>query len=258
MPSLSFSNYSYVEYACNLGLSSFAYDSLGAGLSTRPNSSDVQVPVGANIAFQLGNYLRVKRKFNKVVAIGHSLGSVLLNFVAIASGNKTPFDGIMFTSYLHKAITISPTALPIVPAREVDPLQWGNLDPGYIATPPGFRSVFYSTDTSTYSPRVLAFDELTKDAGSEYPTVQGAAGNFTANGYTGPVFHFVGSMDRIYCGNFSCDGAKAPTATFERTFWPDSRNVTVSVSPGSGHDMDFDFFAKHVYRTMFDFVTGFV
>lgn len=263
MPVASFENYSYVEYSCKRGLSSFIYDSIGAGLTTRPkNASDVQLPTVADVAVQLGeaiksNVLRAlspqNKIFKKIVSVGHSLGSGILDFIAITRGDDIPFDAYVVTGLFRNTVPPGDIPLPIVPARVVDPARWGNLDPAYLATPVGIRSAFYSRDNTTYSPRVLALDELTKDAGSEYLVFQGGANYFPAHNFTKPVFCMVGSMDQINCGKSSCN--ETAVRTTEQPYWPKVRNFSVFVSPEAGHDLNLDFFAGRAYQKIFDFVT---
>ncbi|KAJ7909402.1 hypothetical protein B0H13DRAFT_1877787 [Mycena leptocephala] len=92
-PIEDFRNYSYPAFSCDRGLSSLAIDWVGIGLSSRPvNASDVQYATEAAVASQLARHLKNVsilpgvEPFKKVIGIGHSAGSVLLNFDALAEG----------------------------------------------------------------------------------------------------------------------------------------------------------------------------
>ncbi|KAJ7611226.1 hypothetical protein FB45DRAFT_760644, partial [Roridomyces roridus] len=94
-PVEEFRNYSYAAFACDHGLSSFSIDTLGVGLTTRPeNASDVQFPNTAAALAQLARQLKSTpilpgvQPFKTIIGIGHSAGSALLNFDAIVSAPR--------------------------------------------------------------------------------------------------------------------------------------------------------------------------
>jgi alpha-beta hydrolase superfamily lysophospholipase len=106
-PIEEFRNYSYSAFSCDRGLSSLAIDWVGVGLSSRPvNASDVQYATEAAVASQLARHLKNVsilpgvEPFKKVIGIGHSAGSVLLNFDALAEGPQSPFDGLIMKGTL--------------------------------------------------------------------------------------------------------------------------------------------------------------
>ncbi|EIN10226.1 hypothetical protein PUNSTDRAFT_43208 [Punctularia strigosozonata HHB-11173 SS5] len=254
-------NYSYVAYSCERGLSSFAFDMIGAGLSTRPNSSDIQLFISGNITASLLAMLKdgsishalggQGTKFPKVIAIGHSLGAVTFNWAAIALGARAPFDAFIATAHIHDPGFLVGIDVPLLPANEVDPLRWGALDSGYITTPNiSARASFYSPDNSTFSPQVLAIDELTKDVGSSAISVGLSAIYEPATGYTGPVAVIVGEKDQVHCdsaaNNFVPCNATGVLA-LEQPFYPDSKNVTAFVIEDTGHDLDFHFSANETF-----------
>ncbi|EIN10217.1 hypothetical protein PUNSTDRAFT_43200 [Punctularia strigosozonata HHB-11173 SS5] len=273
-PYNGFRNYSYVAYSCERGLSSFAFDMVGSGLSTRPsNSSDIQLFVASNVTSSLSAMLKdgtVSRalggsgkRFSKVVAFGHSLGAVTLNWVAIALGSRTPFDAFVPTGHIHDPGFIVIDPVQHVPAREVDPARWGNLDPGYITTPNiSARATFYSTDTTTFSSQVLMIDELTKDLGSSAmaPALEGAV-YVPATGFTGPVAIVVGEDDQVHCvspGNDFLPCNITSVLAQERPFYSDSKNVTAFVVPKTGHDLDLQFTTNETFQLFTDLVNELV
>jgi len=103
-----------MAYSCRMGISSFAYDNAGAGRTqsggTSLPSTDIQMPVAANVSSALARDLKngrvssiltgVKKKYQKVVGIGHSLGSLTFNHAVIAEGARSPFDGLVLTGNL--------------------------------------------------------------------------------------------------------------------------------------------------------------
>ncbi|KAJ6589728.1 hypothetical protein B0H19DRAFT_1304130 [Mycena capillaripes] len=200
-PTEEFRNYSYTEFACDRGLSSLAIDLVGVGLSSRPaDASDVQYATNAAVASQLARHLKTAsilpgaQPFKKVIAIGHSAGSAMFTFGAIAEGAQSPFDGYILTGNLNVPLSTLP-ALPVVSARDDTPLRWGALEPDYITT--SDRSLFYPTDLASFSPRMVLFDNFTKDVGSLASHVQGSVTALPAH-YAGPVAKVVGSEDQPF------------------------------------------------------------
>ncbi|KAJ7080548.1 Alpha/beta hydrolase family-domain-containing protein [Mycena epipterygia] len=261
-PIEEFRNYSYAAFSCNRGLSSFAMDWLGVGLSSRPtNASDAQFPTAAAAISQVARHFKQASilpgvaPFKKIIGIGHSAGSALLNFGAIVDA-QSPFDGLVLTANLLVGSSgLSP--VPSLPsARDADPLRWGTLDPAYITSTHN-RSVFYPADPTTFSPRMMLFDDFTKDVGSVSEFLQSFTTNLTTQ-YTGPVAKVVGSEDQLFCaGTGRCGDVAALTAE-ERVPWPAAQSFEVVVAQGSGHDLNLDFLAEGPFRTFVGFVEKFV
>ncbi|KAJ7278343.1 hypothetical protein C8J57DRAFT_1576833 [Mycena rebaudengoi] len=259
-PTEEFRNYSYTEFACDRGQSSLAIDWVGVGLSSRPaNASDVQYATGAAVLSQLARYLKNAsilpgiQPFKKIIGIGHSAGSTMLNFGAIVDGAQSPFDGFILTGSLNVDLSTLAPLLGVTSARDDTPLRWGALDPDYITT--SNRSIFYPTDPTSFSPRMVIFDNFTKDVGSVSTVLQGAITSVTAP-YTGPVAKVVGSEDRFFCPAGRCADVAALTAA-ERILWPEAQSFEVVVAQGSGHDLNLDFFAKGPFNTFAGFVNQF-
>ncbi|KAJ6478139.1 Alpha/beta hydrolase family-domain-containing protein [Mycena vitilis] len=261
-PVEEFRNYSYAAFACARGLSSLAVDSLGVGLSSRPaNASDVQYATASAALSQVARHLKGAallpgiQPFKKVIGIGHSAGSITLNFGAIVEGPQSPFDGLILTGSLivkpgdKQTMSGAPD-----PARDDTPLRWGTLDPAYVTT--GNRATFYPTDPTSFSPRMIAFDNFTKDVGAIAIGFQQPTTSLTTQ-FTGPVAKVVGSEDQLFCaGDTRCVDVAALTAA-ERVVWPAAKSFEVVVTKGSGHDLNLDFMARGPFKTLVDFVNQF-
>jgi pimeloyl-ACP methyl ester carboxylesterase len=260
-PVEEFRNYSYAAFSCDRGLSTLAIDWLGVGLSSRPeNASDVQYPTVAASLSQIARHLKNASilpgipPFKKIIGIGHSAGSAILTFGAIVEGAKSPFDGLILTSWL------SPETLPtlLLPsARDENPLRWGTLDPEYVTTTDD-RSIFYPVDPTAFSPRMLTFDTFTKDVVSLSTVVQLATSSLEAQ-YTGPVVKVLGTEDQLNCGATAagrCDDLVALTAS-EGVLWPAAQSFEIVATPGSGHVMTLDFFAQGAFNVFVGLVNKF-
>ncbi|KAF7377984.1 hypothetical protein MSAN_00222300 [Mycena sanguinolenta] len=258
-PVEEFRNYSYAAFSCERGFPSLAVDWLGVGLSTRPkNSSDVQFPTASAALSQVALHLKTAPivpgvpPFKKVIGIGHSAGSNLLNFNAIVDGPRSIFDGLILTGSLSSPPGTAPS-LSVTPARDDTPLRWGNLDPGYVTL--SNRSLFYPADTTAFSPRMIEFDGFTKDVGTVGIASQTPIITLTTQ-YTGPVVKIVGSEDQLFCAVDRCVNITAMTAS-ERVGWPAARSFEVVVEQGNGHDMNLDFAAQGPFNTFVSFVNQF-
>ncbi|KAJ7510836.1 hypothetical protein B0H11DRAFT_1956276 [Mycena galericulata] len=261
-PTEEFRNYSYAAFSCDRGLSSIAIDWLGVGLSFRPeNASDVQFPSVSAAISQIALHLKTTsvlpgvEPFRKVIGIGHSSGSYILNFGAIVDA-RSPFDALILTSSLIPTASTS-QSVDFLSARDADPLRWGGLDLGYITTTDN-RTIFYPADPASFSPRMLIFDAFTRDVGSMSTLVQGpSATSNMATHYTGPVAKVVGSEDQVFCaGTDRCADVTALTAA-ESVLWPVAKTFEVLVSQGSGHDLNLDFFAEGVFHMFVALVAKF-
>ncbi|KAJ7692978.1 Alpha/beta hydrolase family-domain-containing protein [Mycena olivaceomarginata] len=248
-PIEEFRNYSYSAFSCDRGLPSLAIDWVGVGLSSRPvNASDVQYATEAAVASQLARQLKNVsifpgvQPFKKVIGIGHSAGSVLLNFAALVEGPQSPFDGLIMTG----ALIVEPNTLPPLPilsARDDDPLRWAAATSSTAPTP------------ATFSPRMLRFDNFTKDVGSIASLLQVPISTLPTQ-YTGPVAKVVGSEDQLLCLGTRCEDVAALNAV-EKVLWPHAKSFEVLVAQGSGHDLNLDFLAEGPFNTFVRLVEQF-
>ncbi|KAJ7239511.1 hypothetical protein C8J57DRAFT_1086296 [Mycena rebaudengoi] len=213
-----------------------------------------EAAVVSQLARQLKNVsiLPGVQPFKKVIGIGHSAGSVLLNFDALVEGPQSPFDGLIMTG----ALIVEPSTLPPLPilsARDDDPLRWGSLDPDYLTT--SSRNIFYGPDPATFSPRMLRFDNFTKDVGSIASLLQVPISTLITQ-YTGCVAKVVGSEDQLLCPGTRCEDVAALNAA-EKVLWPDAKSFEVLVAQGSGHDLNLDFLAEGPFNTFVRLVEQF-
>ncbi|KAJ7831120.1 hypothetical protein B0H14DRAFT_3872304 [Mycena olivaceomarginata] len=237
-PIEEFQNYSYTALSCDRGLSSLAIDSLAAGLSSRPaNASDVQFPTSAAALSELGHHLKTAsivpgvKPFSKIIGIGHSIGSYLLNFGAIVDGAQSPFDSLILTGQLKQSLFPRATLTRSAGAR---------FDSAYLTV--NDRTLFYPEDPTMFSPRMLMFDAFYKGHRfSEYALA---------------VAKVVGSEDQIMCAASRCVDVGALTAA-ERVVWPSAKTFELIVSQGSGHDLNLDFLAGQAFGIIFSLVDKF-
>ncbi|KAJ7710335.1 hypothetical protein B0H17DRAFT_1123494 [Mycena rosella] len=134
--------------------------------------------------------------FKKIVGVGYSAGSGLLNFGAIVEDAQSPFDGLILTASLIVEPGTLPPGTTFPSARDIDPVHWRTLDPAYITDPN--RTIFYPADPTAFSSRVLIFSSFTMDVASVSMFFQTPTTSLTTH-YTGHVAKVLGSDDQLFC-----------------------------------------------------------
>jgi pimeloyl-ACP methyl ester carboxylesterase len=266
--------YSYVRTATDAGFTTFNFDRIGIGRSTRPLDPQVSIPSNAYTIHQAISRLRSGAvdgvRYDRVVIAGHSLGSLIAWYEAgtyhdvdavIASGILHSFNGPRVAKFLT---TLYPAAL--------DPRFRGRIvDPGYLTTQPGTREdTFYYAPNA--DPRVVDTDEATKETitvaeaegvfqqefpGLLRPVREPACAQLTAlcdgvgssalygvtRQITVPVLTVVGQYDGLLCGGSTGANACTDVAAVRRhesDYYSGvaRRCLTVAELPNSGHDVN--------------------
>jgi pimeloyl-ACP methyl ester carboxylesterase len=100
--------YDWVEYATKQGYPVLALDNLGAGASQKADPiTEVQQPLQEAIVREIASMLRVGElsfapKAEKVIFVGHSLGSVTGN--GIVTKYPAAFDAMILTGYSNTLV----------------------------------------------------------------------------------------------------------------------------------------------------------
>ncbi|KIJ25706.1 hypothetical protein M422DRAFT_273338, partial [Sphaerobolus stellatus SS14] len=175
-------------------------------------------------------------------------------YVVITEGTSSPFVGIILTGFVH--VLVGPEILNssigqlFAPAKNVDPLRWGHLDPGYITSPSeDTRAVFYGPNGS-FDPTISNLDFLTKDVGSTWPTSQ-VANIFTPTKFQGSVTAIIGGLDKT--AHCPCDSETYQLS--EKFYFPDA-DFNMIVIEGQGHSLNLDFGALQLFPLMLDIFDG--
>lgn len=121
-------NYSYVDYALDQGYSTLSWDRLGLGLSSHLDPvKESQVPLEVAALAKLtamvhdGAVPDIQATFDKIVHVGHSLGSSITYSLSVSHPKLT--DGVVLTGFTHQRDTrgLSPLALHLVDAASRNP-----------------------------------------------------------------------------------------------------------------------------------------
>lgn len=236
--------YSYQRDMAGHGYATFAVDRLGTGESTKPPSLTLLDSVEAASIHQVIGHLRAGRvggmRFDRVVLVGHSLGS---GVAIMEAATYHDVDGVILTGMTHlvSALTAAKIFTMSVQPATLDPqLRHRGSDAGYITTIPGQRApLFYST--SDADPSVIATDEATKDQTSTFSVGAIILFDFlgpTSRGINVPVLLAVGEKDAIFCGFLArdCSSAEALRKQ-EAPYFSPAAELSTYVLAGSGHSM---------------------
>ena len=164
---LSTGNYSYVQAALAAGYSTFAYDRLGTGASTKADPYNIiQSPIELAVLAELTQRLRsgsIDRcsTYEKYVHVGHSFGSFLTNSLAAIAPQLT--DGIILTGYSNNFSFQDPfIATTGHLASENQPARFSGFSSGYITWADKYYNQFSFLLYPYFDAAVLTAAEETK------------------------------------------------------------------------------------------------
>ncbi|KAF7977400.1 hypothetical protein HWV62_4029 [Athelia sp. TMB] len=201
--------YSYVRASADAGISTFAFDRLGNGLSEKPADpfGVLQAPTELAIVQELGRMLRngsigsKGQKFDQVVGVGHSYGAILVQAVTATAPDL--FDAVILQGFSANgtALPISLAGLAFTTATTVFPDRFSptELPEGYMASsnPYAYQFAFFHYPGFTADVAARVFE-------TSQPLAAGVMYTFgsliqPAPNFTGPVHVVTGAKDLIFC-----------------------------------------------------------
>lgn len=232
--------YSYADALMKAGYAVFTFDRIGIGQSSHPPGASVTIAANAFVVHQLVQALRSgaigKTRFERVVLVGHSLGSITSLAEASAYGDV---DGVVLTGISHAVSPSTAATLQFVPANQDPRFAGQNLDDDYLTSAPGTReSAFYYAPVT--DPRVVALDEATKETvtTAELSSFASTLEASTSQAIHVPVLLVNGQFDQLVCGDgFALCESAAALATAEAPYFAPQACLQTVVIPGSGHDL---------------------
>ena len=259
--------YSYPRAANERGYATLAIDRLGIGNSWHPASPLITYDSNASAVHQVIQAVRggqLGTRFEKVVLVGHSLGSVIAYREA---GSYSDVDAVVFTGAAHLADApniVTKVRLNTIPAF-LDPKFAGSgYDPGYQTTKPGTRGVFYHLPNTDRE--VIALDEELKqtftdlelDTAFTYEPASATklAATSPSKRIVVPTFTILGNEDPFFCKGTTvadCSSSAALTA-YERPYFDPKAVVEAEVVPGAGHNLNLERTAPASNAAILDFI----
>jgi pimeloyl-ACP methyl ester carboxylesterase len=232
--------YSYVEWAAARGIATLTIDRIGCGASSKPpsdlNTIAAQAQILSQIAAQARSGLPGTRPFQRVVLVGHSLGSVVSG---CAAGSGADVDAVVLTGYLPvDAGSDAGEALVarvFAPAAEGLPYLTGLVDDGYLTPRPDARGQlgFWAPQAD---PSIIAADALLASTVTRTELLGAAAAGRAVRSGGAPTLVIVGQYDALLfsplngqnCYDKVSEVAAACPAHFDFKVVPDSgHNLTL-------------------------------
>ena len=161
--------YNYISAATAAGYATLAYDRLGVGQSSHPDpysavQSATQVAILAQLTkvVRAGNLCANIPKPQKVIHVGHSLGSLLTN--GLVATQPTLSDGIVLTGFSYNTTWVPyfELAIGFNVASESNPQRFGHLPSGYLTWADKYDSQAAFFNYPYFNPAVLDIAEKTK------------------------------------------------------------------------------------------------
>ncbi|KAH7105794.1 hypothetical protein BKA62DRAFT_741077 [Auriculariales sp. MPI-PUGE-AT-0066] len=218
----------------------YSYERAALAAGYYPSPFDVvQTPLNIKIAAKiikavrnntLGHSKHRLGRFDKIVYVGHSMGSVILN--GVMANEPELVDVAVLTGYAHVPLripTIAGGELQI--AANAFPAQFGNLDHGYTVFTS--RSLFYGPPGS-YDEAALQHDIATQNILSISDAFTLSLGVIAAPKYRGHVLAVNGEEDFLFCVRAGC----ANLYDEGRSFYPAAASFEAQVVPNTGHSLN--------------------
>jgi len=241
--------YSYVRAVTSAGYATFNVDRIGAGASSRPLSTTVNLSSGTTALHSLiHSFGRGARwDMSSATCCGWDIHSARC-FAWTEVARYHDVDGLIVTGALHK---ISPTfvqnalATASMPASLDAKFEGLGLDPGYLTTIPGTRSslLFFTPTTDL---RVVAMDEANKDTvtlaelATGLPLVQAPPPDTSPSRQIDvPVLDVIGQRDSDFCAPDAVDCSSVESVRqVEAPYYSSQAQLRVVVIPATGHALN--------------------
>ncbi|MCJ1475069.1 hypothetical protein MMC13_003729 [Lambiella insularis] len=253
-------NYSFIQAALAAGYSTFSYDRLGNGQSTKADPYNiVQAPTELAILIELTKKLRFGHidgcdVHEKVVHVGHSYGSELTN--SLVAAEPTLSDGIIPTGFSNN-FTFQVPFLSTTGhlASENQPARLGALASGYLTWADKYNNQFNFMQYPYFDPLVLTVVEANKWAFTIGEVLTQTVLDYAAVKFTGPVLFLAAQYDHIFCGG-DCSGIIDGPYSISRRLFPAVSDFEVYIQPNVGHAINLHYNSSGAYAVANDFFKG--
>ncbi|CZT50457.1 uncharacterized protein RSE6_11442 [Rhynchosporium secalis] len=253
------SAYSYVDAAALAGHTTFSYDRLGIGASEHPDPIQVvQAALEVNIAQSLIESLKsgaiASTKFEKVIGVGHSLGSELTN--AITSQYPTSLSAAVLTGFSTdvKGQPVFFAGLDLTIARETSFLRFPLLNNGYVVSNNIAGNQFAFFRLPNFDPAVLVASEATKQTFTIGELFTNSEFVSPAEEFTGAVLVVNGENDLPFCQSNCLVPENKSQNTLESLYPSRKESSGVYIAKGVGHGLNLHYGAGDAYKAIFEFL----
>ena len=217
----------------------YLVDRIGTGASDRPPADQVTTTSEATVTHQVVRALRDGSlgRFTRVVAVGHSYGSV----IAMAeAATYRDVDALVLTGLLHdiRIDAMTRFTTDLYPAA-ADPKFTDTAPPdGYLTTRPGSRPGYF-LDPHTTVRGAAAWDEKTKTTATTGELTFTPDDELAySRAITVPVLFVMGATDTLFCGNGQPCTTPADICQREHTAFPPGTALAAATIPRTGHSIN--------------------
>lgn len=198
--------------------------------------------------------------FEKVIHVGHSLGSLLTGLLLTSYGNLSDaavLTGVI-TSTKGTGLGVL-TALGVQYARQNDPHLFSNAGLNYLApaTASNMQTGFFSARRNVtagiggFEPEIIEYAYSLRQTETTGEASSFEQAGSPAPGYKGPVQFVVGQYDYLVCGG-DCTGTwKQSTLEY---LYPNASCVDAHVQLGTGHGLTLHRGAREGYQVTLDWL----
>lgn len=244
--------YSFVEAATEAGFATLNLDRLGVGRSDRPPAEELTLQAEAFVAHGLVQQAKGEgiegHVFDKVVIVGHSLGS---GISIVEANTYNDVDGVVLTGFLHEFGPLyDDFEAALVPAATQPDLADLDAPPGYLAPALGTGGTFFYEPST--NPRIAAAAEAarqtatTGELASFAPIVPDPA---ASGAISAPVLSLIGAFDGLFA-----DFGAQEEAVAERAFFTGSAAHQTVVVPETGHAIQLEQKSGYATDVLLDWV----
>lgn len=196
------------------------------------------------------------KKFNRIIFVGHSYGSVLGN--AQATNHPSDISAFILTGF---GVSIIPVALGLpqtvpFPASLYSP-RFAGYPPGFLVTSSDFgRRTYLWGKAGSYDEEIFELDYNDEDVVGLGELLSIDAGLKEAPASTAPVYIITGDSDDVFCLNAKCgDGPSSPQAQACALF-PKAATCEYFIPVGTGHQISLHFSAQTSFQKYHAFLAS--
>jgi pimeloyl-ACP methyl ester carboxylesterase len=207
---------------------------------------------------QNGTFPNVRTRFERIIHVGHSFGSLLS--YALARDHPTLSDGLVLTAFSQNGSFAPFFSLGgnFESVSQISTLST-RYKPGYFASgnPSAVQTNFFAP--GEFDPAVLDLVTNTQHPVSmgELLTLSGSAAG--VNLFTGPVLIITGERDLPFCGGdcFATGNPNLPNIpSISKQFLPKADHFEVFIVPKAGHGLNLEYSHKISYEKIHQFLMG--
>ncbi|KAH9216638.1 alpha/beta-hydrolase [Leptodontidium sp. 2 PMI_412] len=257
--------YSWIAFASMQGYPTLSIDRLGNGLSDHPDPvAVIQIPAHVEVVHAIAQLAKapdstLPRAFQKVIYIGHSVGSVTGNALNVKYPHDV--DATILTGFSSSLPQNPPVVNFLVPASVEDPKRFGSLLPGYlqVSSEPAVIASFYSP--GGFDPALAHFDFETRDTITVGEIVTLDYSVARAPGYTAPLLVSTGEFDELYCNpratpnqTASCKTPSGNILAQTEALYPSAKPYTWNEVSNAGHNWPLHFAGQIGFKAAHDWL----